>query len=350
MQEEKQKQYNPVIDILRIISILAVVIIHTTTRTLEASSYDLTRVPWTLFLNQAARFAVPMFFMISGFVLELNYPFHASYLSFVKKRLGKIFMPYVFWSFVYYFFVYKQHSIHFISALIMGNASYQLYFIPTLLIFYFLFPFLHKYYHVIAQKRVLISLGILQILLLYFDYRIHPLPLNFPGSIAFLNFYVFILGAVASHHKDKLMLVMKKWKIIIFLLTVGFGNYIFFEARNLYFKTHNYLSFYSQWRPSVLLYTILLAYSIYYLFNNKKLVSIPVIKTLSRLSFFVFFVHVIVLEILWYTIALGIFKKSQMHIAEQVWYDPLFFFLVASFSFLIAYLAHKIPMLSRLSG
>jgi len=128
VSEEKQKLYNPVVDILRILSILAVVIIHTTTRTLEMSHYALLKIPWTLFLNQAGRFAVPLFFMISGFVLELNYHLHESYLTYLKKRFSRIIIPYIFWSAIYYYLVYNQnHSANFLSSLLKGDASYQLY-------------------------------------------------------------------------------------------------------------------------------------------------------------------------------------------------------------------------------
>src|SRR5258706_27456 len=61
-----QKKRDLAIDSLRTISILAVVLIHTTTRTLEASGYDLNSFSLTLILNQLSRFAVPLFFMISG--------------------------------------------------------------------------------------------------------------------------------------------------------------------------------------------------------------------------------------------------------------------------------------------
>src|SRR5581483_7891153 len=110
---QQQKQHIPTIDVLRIISILAVIIIHTTTRTLEINGADIIRVQWTLFLNQIFRFAVPLFFMISGFVLEVSYPFHASYFTYIKKRINRIFVPYLFWSAIYYFFVYKEHTENF---------------------------------------------------------------------------------------------------------------------------------------------------------------------------------------------------------------------------------------------
>src|SRR5260221_9276172 len=136
MHEQKPKQYNQAIDLLKIISILAVVFIHTTTRTIQVTNYDLVKISWSVFLNQILRFAVPMFFMISGFVLELNFRVNESYLGYIKRRLTRILIPYIFWSAIYYFFVFNNNSTNFFHSLLLGNASYQLYFIPTLLIFY----------------------------------------------------------------------------------------------------------------------------------------------------------------------------------------------------------------------
>ena len=79
------KQYKVGIDVLRIIAILAVVLIHTTTKTLQISPNALLVVPFTLVLNQVSRFAVPLFFMISGFVLELNYNSSEKYITYLKK-------------------------------------------------------------------------------------------------------------------------------------------------------------------------------------------------------------------------------------------------------------------------
>ena len=54
---------NPAIDVMRLLAILAVVLVHTTTKTLNATGYDLNAYWWPLLLNQISRFAVPMFFL-----------------------------------------------------------------------------------------------------------------------------------------------------------------------------------------------------------------------------------------------------------------------------------------------
>lgn len=349
MEAEKQKRHNGVIDILRIIAILAVILIHTTTKTIAISDFDITHIPFTLFLNQAARFAVPLFFMISGFVLELSYPFHASYVSYLKKRLGRIFIPYVFWSAIYYFFIYTKNHGTFFMALLQGSASYQLYFIPALLIFYTVFPLIHNYYPVFSKKRVLVVLGAVQILSLYYYYYVSPLKHLDPFHTAALNYYVFLLGIVLSHNTSRFTGLIEKWKKPLFFSTALFAGYLTFEAGSLYMKTHNYLSIYLQWRPSVLIYTVIVAGSLYEIFN-RNIANSGFVKLLSRLSFFVFFVHVIILETLWQYAGADLFKLTKGAIAQNPLYDVSFFFSVAVISFIIAYFAHKIPYLSKLTG
>ena len=383
-------EYNIAADALRILSILAVIFIHTTTRTLEVSAFALQKIPFTLFLNQVFRFAVPLLFIISGFVLELSYHVNESYLTYLKKRLNRIFVPYVFWSAVYYFFVYyKNRNPNFLSSLLRGDASYQLYFIPALLIFYLIFPFIHKYLKIIGNVWVMILLFLVQLILLFYDYNVHPLPFFYPLTIATLNYFALIFGAVLSRNYDMFTNFMKlpdltvgvsspccfvgspippkqkllrihprayargflrrginKWKWILILGTIISAYFVFHEGLNGYLITHNYLAFYSQWRPSVLIYTIFLGGTLYWLLE-KIIHNASIVKAISRLSFFVFFIHIIILEMLWYLIGVKTFK---LQFAQNLWWDPVFFTAVTLISFSIAFIAHKIPHLSKLTG
>src|SRR5260221_14613224 len=107
--------YDNAIDFLRVISILAVVMIHTTTRHLEITHYDLVNNSFTLLLNQISRFAVPLFFMVSGFALEISYS-PIGVKKYFKKRVGRILFPYLICSFIYYYFIYTNHiTIFFVS-------------------------------------------------------------------------------------------------------------------------------------------------------------------------------------------------------------------------------------------
>jgi probable poly-beta-1,6-N-acetyl-D-glucosamine export protein len=340
MEIIRQKKYYPVIDLLRFICILAVIAIHVTTRLIEASGFVLQNVPIALFFNQISRFAVPLFFLISGFVLELNYAFHPNYFSYLKKRVNRLFVPYIVWSAIHYYFLYTRHTRSFLSSLTDGSASYQLYFIPSLLLLYIFFPLIHKFYKFFTNKWIFIFLGILQLILLYQDYYLSPLLFTYPIKIVILNYYVFILGIIASRNMDYLMNLVNKFKVSLIILTIFLGGYVFLEGRILYLTTRNYLYFYSQWRVSVFLYTLFFGALSYY-FLNKINFNETFVKRLSGLSFFVFFIHVIVLEYVWKY--LGIY-------VGQFWFGLSFFLIVSGLSFSLAYLAHKVPFLSKLTA
>ena len=343
------KQYVKSIDSLRILSILAVILIHTTTRTLEATKFNLTGFPLTIFLNQIARFAVPLFFVISGFVLEINFIPNTGYIAFLKKRFSRIFIPYIFWSGVYYLFIYNQNHENFFHVLFKGNASYQLYFIPALCIFYIAFPFLHKIYKIISNKWFLILLATSQIWLLYTDYFVKEFVFDDPVHIAILAYFYFMIGIVAARKKDAINQFVHKWRYLLFLTAVGSGIYVFWEGVSRFWATGHYLSYYSQWRPSVLIYTITLGLILFHLFENTKL-QFSLIQKLSKLSFLVFLIHVVVLETLWTIFGKFLFTIMSGNLIGKSFFDIIFFGTTAGISFLIAYTLHKIPKLNGLIG
>ncbi len=353
MQEKKNSLYNPTIDILRIIAILAVICIHTTTRTLEASSNDIVRLPWTYFLNQSLRFAVPMFFFISGFVLELQYV-HNNYMQYITKRIRRIFIPYIFWSIIYFHFVFNNlpfplFSLQFVHLLLVGGASYQLYFIPALLIFYLFFPIIHKLYPFLRNVWVLFFLGVVEITLLGYDYYSVPLGVSLPIRIALLNFYPFILGLVSTHYENRIERVLSVWKTGIYFVTIGLLSYIIYESKTLFLKNHNYLWFYSQWRPNILLYSLCVTGILYPILFHIR-VSFTTIQLFAKLSFFVFFVHIIFLIVLWGTLGELLIYQTNGHIIENILFDPTYFLLVTFFSFSMAYIIHKIPLIDKITG
>jgi peptidoglycan/LPS O-acetylase OafA/YrhL len=74
--------------ILRVIATIAVIAIHSTSQTMTQSSLG-------YYGNQLARFSVPMFLILSGFLLfqsDLN-SYFLPLSKFYKKRFNKILLP-----------------------------------------------------------------------------------------------------------------------------------------------------------------------------------------------------------------------------------------------------------------
>lgn len=341
------KPHNDTIDFLRFFSILAVVLIHTTTRTLEASHFDVVTAGSALFLNQIARFAVPLFFAISGFVLETSAQHHFHLASYIKKRLSRILIPYIFWSAVYYFFIYTHHGRSFPYVLVFGEASYQLYFIPTLLIFYAIFPLIHRFLSIFTHKLFLILLGLLEIYLLYRSYYFLTFKFDLtPLNIAVFNYFPFLLGITAAAYSQAFYRLTTHFKKVLLVLVALLMIYVSWEGQHNFLKTKNYLTFYSQWRPSILFYSLGFG-CLFYALISPKIAGSVFIKHLSRLSFFVFFIHVIVLELSWTLVFRSLFSLNSSWL---VIFNLLYFLSVVIISYLIAFITSKIKFIHYLTG
>src|SRR5690349_17287048 len=94
---------------LRMIALFAVIILHTTSPVL--GQYH--KVPMWIWLtgdfyNSLVRFAVPVFVMISGALL-LNKEYELS--DFLKKRLSRVVIPFLFWSCIYIVYMFYNEEL-----------------------------------------------------------------------------------------------------------------------------------------------------------------------------------------------------------------------------------------------
>ena len=354
MDHSKKLTYLFSIDALRVIAILAVILIHSTTKTLQVANHDVANVPFSLLLNQMARFAVPLFFLISGFVLELNNKKNSSYVDFFRKRASRVVVPFIFWSSFYYLLGNNLNfsrliSVKFISTLINGSASYHLYFIPTLIIFYLVFPLLHLSISFFKKPVVLAVMALLQVILLSTDYYKDQLVLPYDLRIAALSIFMFILGMVASHNKDFIYSFVHKHFLyfLFFLITLPVVIFIHVSDLTLRLKTSGFI--YNQYSPLNYMYTIILSGSLFYLLDKVQYVK-KAFMNLSKLSFFVFFIHVLIQTVLWDNLVSELIQVNGKEILTNLWFDPLMFFLIAVVSFLIAFAVQKIPYISKITG
>ena len=177
--------------------------------------------------------------------------------------------------------------------------------------------------------------------LMHQDYTVHQFNFVDPIRISILGYFVFILGMVAARNKDWILKMATKFKYVLVIAILASVLYVFEEGKNRYFQTYNIEAFYSQWRISVLIYTLVLAALLFYVFEMPKL-QFKVIEVMSKLSFLVFFIHVIILEVAW-----NLFGKF---VYMQPGFDILFFAVVSGVSFGVAYLVHKVPNLAKIVG
>ena len=126
------------IDILRGLSILAVIAIHVSaTRTVgrpEGATWLL-----AVTINQVSRYAVAVFLLMSGLGLELRGR-SEPYLQALWRRIVKLWPGYLAWGLIYIVTTQKVPSVmRTVHILITGKAAAHMYFIPLLTMLYALY-------------------------------------------------------------------------------------------------------------------------------------------------------------------------------------------------------------------
>ncbi len=284
-----------VMDLLRGMAILGVVIGHISAETL----YEKITLPG-LFFNQLIRFAVPVFIFLSGLGLSLSRKPRLSYSHFIWDRLRKLMPLYTFWSFVY--LIVGDSTAQPLTleraglALISGGAAYHLYFIPLILQFYLVFPYLEQYFR--RTSGLLVALAIT--LALQFAKIYLPLPVPWVYFIDQRNFlgwlFYFALGIWCG---PRLPLV-ERWAkqretLLFFLLLPALGG-LTIEAL-LYLKQGWGLNLaLTQMRPSVLLYSLVVGLWVWASSPWPAGVK-SCLAFLARLSYDLFLIHVFVLTL-----------------------------------------------------
>jgi surface polysaccharide O-acyltransferase-like enzyme len=211
------------LDLVRAIAILAVVIIHATSYTQADIPGESRSRTVYYFFNTVSTFAVPVFIMLSGLVLFYRYSGGwkaGDAVSFYRKRLQFVVVPYLVWSLFYYF--YDQWMGHrfnpgavgfnlhtFAENLKWGDNKYHLYYIIIIAQFYLIFPLLMT--AVSKWKwiaRYLIPLGIAVHLGFYIYARWYHTFIHRP-DLCLTYFALFCIGGYIGMHYEAFMRASK---------------------------------------------------------------------------------------------------------------------------------------------
>ncbi|MFD2874100.1 acyltransferase [Mucilaginibacter ximonensis] len=136
------------INSLRLIALLAVIVLHVSAIPLgQYGHIDIDTWLTADFYNALVRFAVPVFVMITG-ALTLHRDYELG--AFLKKRLSRVVIPFIFWSLVYVWYSWYIEILVFTgnwwadSKLVLHqlkySASYHLWYVYMLIGLYFVIP------------------------------------------------------------------------------------------------------------------------------------------------------------------------------------------------------------------
>ena len=290
---EKRMLY---LDVLRGGAIGLVLLLHCLTPfIIDAGLYGTLSWKICVVLNEFCRGGVPLFFMISGYLL-LSGPPISSIGQFYRRKLPRLLVPLLGWNVVYYVFYRTMYGevldiSQMLGQMVDKGTSYHMWFIYTLIGIYLIAPFLKKITENSTTKELLILL-----LILLFPVALRPLINTFTPVYLFLfdpllEGYLgyFILGYVLGK-----VSLSPKWNRLVILggalgamLGIGGNFYAHSIGLELIFNWGYVINHF------------LLAAGIFCLVKcygeavSGRLAG--VVQKISALSFSVFWVHVLIL-------------------------------------------------------
>jgi surface polysaccharide O-acyltransferase-like enzyme len=231
MDEQNQSKTNLAwIDNIRVIAVVAVIVVHVSAYgTRDVDTHGLVTTNWWIvnFFESISRCCVPLFVMISGALLL---PQTIGLRDFLKKRLSRILVPFVFWSLVYIAFKFAMviHSSGFGSASqfgkwftyhILQGAEFHLWYIYMLIGLYLFIPLLQPWVKVSGNKALLYFIVICAITIVLKQVGVLAMSMldlrYFDGYVGYL-----VLGYYMAH---RMTITTQIRNAAIAILLLGFG-------------------------------------------------------------------------------------------------------------------------------
>lgn len=296
-----------------------------------------------------ARVAVPLFFMISGYLLL---PRSESLGDFYAKRMMKLLVPFVVWSLIYLGWYCGTHPNTCTPTVVWDlvtppGAYYHLWFLYSLLSIYLVLPVLRLMFRPDAEKSILWYLIILWLVFQPIlttvnkfwnaDIRFGP-----PLTTGFACFFLlgYLLGQIPLS-RARVILSAAVWVMGMLVTIVG-----------TYFLTRASGGFDGFFYDFVSLNVILASAATFILlrwlsdrepFSSPKTLAIT--RSLATAAFGIYLVHVIVIEVLSGWIP---YVQINSFMGNALWSIPLVSTLVFLISFLITRRLQKIPVLRHI--
>ena len=186
------------------------------------------------FFEQAANYSILTFLFVSGFFIAIATGRNQRTISWriVGVRIKTLLIPYLFWSFVVIFLLILQgerFSIQkLVVALLVGRANPVYYFVPLLIQFYLLAPFLvplarNHWKPLVAVTALLQLLVVLSYYPSVFTINVGPvltLFQNIPQWFFLAFIFWFPLGMVIAFHTEQARKIFYRFRWWLLILTV----------------------------------------------------------------------------------------------------------------------------------
>ncbi|MDW5563602.1 MAG: acyltransferase [Methanomassiliicoccus sp.] len=343
------------LDYMRGFAIIAIVTIHVMGFALVIDHPNII-TPIANYLTHLADFGVPLFLLISGYILGLRYFGKLDPKRFYGRRLKTILLPYIFFAFVYaifnWFFMDQRSINDQLISFILFSGTRALWFVAVIIQLYLLFPYLVRFYKRLERTNdeILLLIIPLAIYLLWYAV-IEGAFINSMGGYFGVSYYYanlmmrliclpylvfFTAGMYLSRHRDEVKIAMGKanqWIVAVLALLL---------ALVLQFFPSGFI-----WSVFLLPFVALMSISLYRLslwLKDHAGMPARMIRTVGLYSYGIYLVHMLAISIVTkplYTMGLGV-------------EDALFYILmmpgVVAISVLIIYILGRLPYGRYLSG
>ncbi|MFD2086079.1 acyltransferase [Brevibacillus brevis] len=332
------------IDYLRAISAIAVISIHVTASYVETS---VMAFAW----NQVARFAVPMFILLSGLSLALSDRGRIGKREFFKRRYNKILLPYLIWSILYFTYAH-QYNLGSVEPwvllttlgkhMVKGTAYVHLYFLVIICQLYLIYPFLKSLLR--TKTNWTLTVSFISTLVMHMAIYLHAnqlivLPsIKVPYVILFpVWVFYFVLGMFVAMRFNEFSAFVGKltlWQTFV----PWFASLIVLVVDSKWTDT-----FASSTKPSTLLYTVVSALFMYRLSTSMTGWPRKVLHSVcwfSTHSFFIYLIHPLIISELFH------FKGLRVGDSGLV----MLFILTIVCSCVLAYLGSRFKFVHLFGG
>ncbi len=342
------------LDSLRALATVAVIIIHVSSPLINMA-YLRQMDSWWIgnIFSSTSRFAVPMFLMLSGATL-LSKTYSLS--EFYKKRLLRVFVPLIFWLFVYWLYRWvilipklQPHTLNDIirwavDLFLNEGVSKHLWYVYMILFLYIFIPFISKIVQKAGNKNLVIFL-LGWVVLCVFTYDMNLSFYKWTGDYEYklLGYFEYSGFLILGHFLSKINLNFKGKKytfLFVYFITIAVSAFVaYFSSKHdqrLNLRIYSYFS----------LNTIIQSAAIFLFIKEiviKNKIIEKLITTISNYSYGIYLVHIIIIGVLFRN---GIYWSFANPLISL----PLLTVFVLISSWTIIYLIRKIPEGKYVSG
>jgi len=335
------------VDLIRIFATFFIIMVHVCSATIN-QNIEISPMNWWvgMFYGSVSRVGVPIFFMLSGFLLLSK---HEPLKIFFAKRMGKILIPLFSWSVIYLLWNGSGWTSDLGLSLInsiLSPAHFHLWFLYAISAIYLFIPILRVFIGHATKSILIYFIGLWFVavaIVPLLEKVLHvPSSLDFKMISGYIGYVVagYVLGGMTFTRKTFILFVLLAF--LMLAVTVA-GTFLITVSNDGLLKKYflNYLS------PNVIVssfsFFIILKYFFEHVvcFNSYK----KVIKLLSSSCFGIYLVHIIYLDIL-YNGLLGFSLSPETF--SVLFSIPVLVTIIFIMSFFTVVFMRKINLLSRM--